>query len=477
MNHDLKNLGDVLLCCENVDSKIVEYDPDTLTARSFDQTQIEILAQSMANWLHTRGRGPHERIAIVAKNSIEWIVCYLAVLKIGAIAVLINPRSANDQIDHMINDSETVLVLTDTKLTTDRDTVDISSGFITALPPTKFVSYQPEYQQTAIILHTSGSTGKPKRVLISHQSRMALLKKDLSRYKVFFTTPLCHILALNCLEFSFYNKIDMLFLKTFQSSSYAKIIDREKPRRLVGVPSIFAMLVQYLDQNKIYDFSSVQSVTLAGDHCSQVLYKQLCKVFTNAKISIGYGSVELGPGIFGPHHTLPTPPFSLGCEKPEIDYRIVEGVLQVRSPYMMRGYDKHNNSFTEDGFYITNDIFEIDSNGFYYFVGRKDDMFKSGGNKIYPREIESVLQKHPDVDQCVVVPVTDAIKNYKPVAFVTLQKNTTTTETILQQFIQDKLTPFQIPKKIWILEEMPLTEIDKIDKIKLKSMAEKNFNT
>jgi acyl-CoA synthetase (AMP-forming)/AMP-acid ligase II len=143
--------------------------------------------------------------------------------------------------------------------------------------------------------------------------------------------------------------------------------------------------------------------------------------FHNAVITNGYGTTEAGPIVFTTHPDVrPAPELSVGVAHPHVRLRLVdgangnpsEGVLQMRCPALMNGY--HNlpeataKALTEDGFYITDDVFRRDA----------DDMFVSGGENIYPGEIEAVLERHPDIYQAVVVPMDDELKFKKPVAFV-----------------------------------------------------------
>ena len=144
----------------------------------------------------------------------------------------------------------------------------------------------------------------------------------------------------------------------------------------------------------------------------------------------------------------------------------------------MTGYYKANlrvpplkNPFTDDGYYRTGDIFERDENGFYYFVGRIDDMFVSGGENIYPGEVEKLLESHPCVQQAAVIPVEDAIKGQKPAAFVVLKENTLCSAETLKQYCLDNAPAYQHPRWIWLVENLPLASTNKIDKVGLMSEA------
>ncbi|MGC2201776.1 MAG: class I adenylate-forming enzyme family protein [Stellaceae bacterium] len=152
-----------------------------------------------------------------------------------------------------------------------------------------------------------------------------------------------------------------------------------------------------------------------------------------------------------------------------------EGVLQMRCPALMNGY--HNlpevtaKALTPDNFYITGDVFRRDADGFYYFVGRADDMFVSGGENIYPGEVEAMLERHPDIQQAVVVPIDDELKFKKPVAFVVVRPGATPTEDAVKEFALANAAPYLHPRRVWFVAELPLAGTNKIDRRELEKCA------
>jgi long-chain acyl-CoA synthetase len=476
MNSQLCNLGDLLHAHTDI-STVIEVDPVTLNQRTKTTQQIELSAQSLATHLYKEGYRPQDRIAILADNCLEIIVCYLAILKLGGIVVMISSRATPLQILTMAKDSSVKLIFTDLVIETDLPMLNLFQIFEKFKNITTFKSYQPTADETAIILHTSGSTGQPRRVQITHRARLDTLSGmgGPGSAKTLFANPMYHSMGMNSLDIHLHNKNDLFFLKKFDSVTYLKTIDQLRPTNLIGVPSMFSMLMLQQKLIQTLNLSSVQNIILSGGATTQNLYTQLTQAFKNANIQIAYGSTELGPGIFAPHKTLTKPPMSVGCEREGISYRLVEKILQIRSPMMMKGYDGKNDNFTHDGYYITNDQFDIDQDGFYYFIGRSDDMFKSGGNKIFPSEIERVIEQHPSVDKCVTIPISDPVKDFKPYSFVTLTPGCVTTSQDLSDFLMDKLARYQQPRQIWILNSMPLTAVNKIDKQQLTALAEQNL--
>jgi acyl-CoA synthetase (AMP-forming)/AMP-acid ligase II len=147
----------------------------------------------------------------------------------------------------------------------------------------------------------------------------------------------------------------------------------------------------------------------------------------------------------------------------------------MRCPALMNGY--HNlpeatqKVLTPDGYYITGDIFRRDENGFFFFVGRADDMFVCGGENIYPGEVEKMLERHPAIQQAVVVPIADELKGQKPVAFVLLRPGARATEEDVKAFALAHAAPYQHPRRVWFVEEMPLAGTNKIDRRALAARA------
>jgi long-chain acyl-CoA synthetase len=480
MNHEFYNLGDLLQFRRDRCSDIVEIDHVTLTKRNCSTQQLESWSQSLAAHFKDLGYGPQDRIAIISNNCLEYIISYFAILKLGAVVVPISSKLSLWQINHILKDSNVKLILTDEEVDTELEKINFAYILDKTITFRNFNSYRPKENDVAVVLHTSGSTGNPHRVLITHCARIKMLNNNISgqsnKSTMLFANPFYHSMGLNNLDLNLYNKNNLIFLKKFDATAYLKTIDQFKPTSLSGVPTMFALLMSQKELIDQLDLASVLHVILSGGPTNQHLFDLLTKRFQNATIRIGYGSTETGPNIFKPHSFLPTPSGSVGCERPDILYRLVDDVLQIKSSAMMKGYDNKEQSFTDDGYYITNDRFEVDQDGFYYFVGRNDDMFKSGGNKIYPSEIETVVEQHPAVAKCAVIPVEDSVKDFKPYAFVVLKSDATIDSLDLVKFLSDRLARYQQPRQIWTLNQMPLSSVNKIDKTELKILAKKNLN-
>ena len=188
--------------------------------------------------------------------------------------------------------------------------------------------------------------------------------------------------------------------------------------------------------------------------------------------------------VFGPHPKgLPQPENSVGYPHPKVRLRLVDGakrdaeqgVLEMNCPALMHGY--HNrpdlpSPFTADDFYITGDVFRRDADGFHYFVGRTDDMFVSGGENIYPADVERMLERHPDVGQAVVVPIDDDIKGTKPVAFIIPKDGAKPTEDEIKSYALANAPAYQHPRFVWFVDELPLSSTNKVDRNALRKLAQ-----
>jgi long-chain acyl-CoA synthetase len=157
------------------------------------------------------------------------------------------------------------------------------------------------------------------------------------------------------------------------------------------------------------------------------------------------------------------------------DPLVEEGVLQMRCPALMTRYHKLPDAtrkvMTPDGYYISGDVFRRDAEGFYYFVGRADDMFVSGGENIYPGEVEALLERHPAIQQACVVAIPDEIKGQKPVAFVVRVPGAAIGEQEVKDYALAHAPAYQHPRRVWFLDELPLAGTNKIDRKALVGLA------
>jgi acyl-CoA synthetase (AMP-forming)/AMP-acid ligase II len=364
-----------------------------------------------------------------------------------------------------------------------------ADGFDQFLDRGAFSAVVPAPDEPAMFLYTSGSTGIPKGVILSHQSHIwvvetRLVGQDLSRHRYLIAAPLYHMnaLALSMLAAAAHSTIVML--PAFTATAYINAIGRYCCTWLTAVPPMIAMMLREADLLAATDLSSVEFVRMGSAPVSQSLMDALKRALPRAAVTNAYGTTEAGPVVFGPHPDgLPVPEMSVGYPHPQVHLRLVDGnnrnadqgVLEMTCPAVMLGY--HNRPsivppITQDGFYITGDVFRRDKNGFHYFVGRTDDMFNSGGENVYPGDVERMLETHADVSQATVVPIDDDIKGKKPVAFIVPKAGRHPTEDEIKRFALANAPAYQHPRLVWFVDKLPLASTNKIDRDALLRLAE-----
>jgi acyl-CoA synthetase (AMP-forming)/AMP-acid ligase II len=365
-----------------------------------------------------------------------------------------------------------------------------SDGFDRFVDPGNFDTVIPAEREPAMFLYTSGSTGVPKGVVLSHQSHIWVvetrLSPDLERHRYLIAAPLYHMNALALAKLACAAHATIVLLPRFEAKSYIEAIGQYHPTWLTAVPPMIAMMLRERELLAATDVSSVEFIRMGSAPVSASLMEATHRAFPKAAVTNAYGTTEAGPVVFGPHPKgLPQPENSVGYPHPKVQLRLVDGsnrdaaqgMLEMKCPALMNGY--HNrpdiHPFTADGSYITGDVFRRDDNDFHYFVGRTDDMFVSGGENIYPTDIERMLEKHPDVGQAVVVPIDDDIKGTKPVAFVIPKAGHHPSEDAIKRYALANAPAYAHPRFIWFVDELPLASTNKVDRAALKKLAQEQI--
>ena len=278
-----------------------------------------------------------------------------------------------------------------------------------------------------------------------------------------------------------------MLLPQFTARDYIEAIGRYRCTWLTAVPPMIAMMLREEEALKRTDLSSVEFVRMGSAPVSPALWEALAHALPQAKATNAYGTTEAGPVAFGPHPKgLKQPPDSVGYPHPQVQLRLVDGtdrdatqgVLEMKCPAVMLGY--HNRpdlsaAITQDGFYVTKDVFRRDADGFHYFVGRSDDMFVCGGENIYPGDVERMLESHPAIAQAAVVPIDDDIKGQKPVAFIVRRDGAALTEDEVKRHALTHAPANEHPRFVWFLDRLPLASTNKIDRAALMETAKQRM--
>jgi long-chain acyl-CoA synthetase len=464
--------------------------------RSFTYADVDAMARGVARALSARGFTRGDRIAILSANRAEYLAAYYGIMRAGFVAVPVNHRFPADTIAFIVRDAGARLVFCDTarraqcppELSAVCFGGDGAEGFDAFVDPGPFDALPARPDEPAMFLYTSGSTGVPKGVVLSHQSHIWVVEtrlgaQDLSHHRFLIAAPLYHMNALALSKLAGAAHATIVLLPQFSAPDYIAAIERHHCTWLTAVPPMIAMMLREHDLVARTDLSSVQFVRMGSAPVSQSLMAALHRALPAAKVTNAYGTTEAGPVVFGPHpRGLPQPEMSVGYPHPKVSLRLVDdtgqisdgGALEMKCPAVMLGY--HNRPdlpppITADGFYRTGDVFRCDADGFHYFVGRTDDMFVSGGENIYPGDVERMLERHPAVAQACVVPIDDDIKGQKPVAFIIVKAGEATDAEDIKRFALANAPAYQHPRFVWFMDKLPLSSTNKIDRTALKREA------
>ena len=433
-------------------------------------------------------------MAILSANRAEVLFAFLGAMRAGLVSVPVNTKLPAATVRLVLDDCDARFAFTDAAhrgLLPDGlpcAALDAWDGFTGGgLRP--FRTVVPLPSDPAMFLYTSGSTGRPKGVVLSHRSHLWVLevrtrRPDLDQERVLVAAPLYHMNGLAMSQLTLASGGLLVLLPGFTARSYIEAAADWGVTALTSVPPMIAMMLQEPDLLAAKDLSGVRSIRMGSAPITQTLVDRVRRVFPRAAISNGYGTTEAGPVVFAPHPDgLPTPDTSLGVAHPEVDLRLVrdgapvleEGVLEMRCPAMMNAYHKlpeaTAKAMTPDGFYITGDVFHRDEHGFFSFVGRADDMFVSGGENIYPGEVETILEAHPAIAQASVIALPDEIKGTKPAAFVVLRPGVTVSEDEVRRYVLARAPAYAHPRRVWFVPSLPLAGTNKVDRKALLQRA------
>ena len=463
------------------------------------RADLDATADAFARGLLRGGLVRGDRIAILAANHPKTIALLLGAMRAGLIPTPINHKFPVSTVTQVIADCGARLLVCDAaqylRLPTglaatiriavfDREGVD---GLDAWLDPGPFEAIRPADDEAALCLYTSGSTGRPKGVMLGHAAHLWVVRTrsdeaELRRERLLIAAPLYHMNALALALLVCASGSSAVLLPQFEARRYIAAVERYGCTWLTAVPPMMAMMLREKDALAEANLSSVRTVRMGSAPVSDALAAEMRMLLPNARIINAYGTTEGGPIVFTDDPSFGViPPGSVGRPHPEVPIRLVGpdapdlGELQLKSPAIMLGYLNRPDTpspITPDGYYRTGDIFRCDAEGFYTFVGRADDMFVSGGENIFPGEVETVIETHPDVLQACVVPVADVIKGTKPVAYVVRRPGATVTESEIKHHVLANAPAYQHPRHVWFLDTMLLAASNKIDRNALRARAE-----
>jgi len=453
--------------------------------------ELEADCNAVARGLVKAGLKPGNRIGILSLNRVEFVMTFLGAMRAGVVPVPVNVKLPADGVAYILKDADARMVFCETGVKrlapAGLRVVDYDGNFERFLDPGRFDAFEPTPDSVAIQPYTSGSTGRPKGVLLTHYGQnwsrriLAHTRGTTEKDVILVAAPLYHKNALNAIKQGLTAGATLPLLPQFDIERYIEAIGRFRCTVISGVPTMMAMMLTRKDQLAKIDRTSVRTIMMGSAPSSPQLIKELKAHFPHAEPLVVYGVTEGGPVPLGPHpEGRPRPPGSLGVPYPGTEAKLVggpgvdEGELLLKNPGNLLGYHNLPEETTKrlrDGWYHSGDIFRRDADGFYFFVGRADDMFVSGGENIYPGEVEALLQRHPAVHQALVMPFDHELKGQVPYAFVVPRGGAEVTENELKQYALANGPAYQHPRRVFFLDQFPLAGTNKVDREALRRVA------
>jgi fatty-acyl-CoA synthase len=472
---------------------------DGETGTQFSYRQLYTWACRGAAVLTDLGLQHGDRIAVLSMNELEYVGLFFAAQRIGAVIVPLNYRLTQREINDIVSDSRPALIVFNKEFSNLLENLPLQSRPREAILLSEFsartnsavekTEYLGKPQDTTMIIYTSGTTGKPKGAMLTHEMifwnsintslRLNLSQEDCTViFLPFFHTGGWNVLTTPLLH----RGGKVIFLKKFDAEKILHLCENERTTILFGVPTTLDMMARSLNFQKT-QLQSLRYAIVGGEPMPvHLIEKWHAK---GVPIRQGYGLTEFGPNVFSLNESDAVRKIgSIGFPNFYVDVKVIKddggecahgeiGELLLRGPMCMRGY-WNNQAATdqtiENGWLKTGDLVKFDSEGFFYVAGRKKDMYKSGGENVYPVEVEKVICSVSGVREVAVVGSKDEKWGEVGTAFIVLEESSNLTEQDLLQHCLSSLAKFKIPKYFKFVAGLPKSDSGKILKRKLSEI-------
>jgi acyl-CoA synthetase (AMP-forming)/AMP-acid ligase II len=483
--------------------------------RRFTYREFGARTYRLANDLHARGLKRQDRVAILAQNSNAYIETYAAGEVAGFITVAINYRLAAPEILYILQDSVPSVLIFDSEY------AELVGGLRGQLPDLEhFICFGPDcpdwadnYEAVlaassdappairatpddiAFIIYTSGTTGHPKGAMLDHKGQMGFIRANALEFavratdRILLVMPFYHIGAkCNQLAYSLLGATVILH-RSYDIRAVAESLQAERATAVHLAPIMVQDLIDLPDLDK-YDHSALTCVQYASGPMAVAPLRRAVEKYGPIFTQI-YGMTETGSGtvlhahehVIGGNEKQQRRLGSAGKVVTSYQLRVVRddgtdcnveerGEILLKGPGIMRGYwNNHPATFAaiEDGWMHTGDIGLLDEDNFLYVIDRKKDMIVSGGENIYPREVEEVIYAHPAVMEVAVIGTPDERWGEAVKAYVVLRNGEQATETDIIEHCRQHIASYKKPKRVEFIDALPRLPNKKIDKKQLRA--------
>jgi len=477
--------------------------------------QLNERANRFANWLRDHaGIVKGDRVAILARDGVEHLDCFYACSKLGAVHTALNWRSHWRELEGIArNTTPKVLLFSDDfrdnvmqvqdALGMDGATIPLCihlegggipgsrnlAALLASSPAAPVRCESVTEEDIACLVFTGGTTGIPKGAMVSHRminwNSLNTVIHDLKRDDIYLNVfPLFHTGGL----FTYMATLitfggTTILTRQFDPVQVLHLIERERVTVFAGVPTMYQAMAQAPTWDTA-NLSSLRFCTSGGAPLPVTVIEKYMKEKA-IRFKQGFGMTEFGPGLFAlAPEDAQRKAGSIGRPNFFVDVRVVDehnhplgpneiGELILKGPSFCSGY--YNNpaataaALDAEGWFHTGDLVRYDEEWYFYVMDRKKDMFISGGENVYPAEIEAVLYRHPAVHQCAVIGIPDTRWGEVGKACIVLKPGMTTTQEEIITYLKDHLAHYKVPKSVSLLDTLPLSSMGKILKRELRN--------
>jgi len=503
---------------EKPDAEAIVFEDERVTWAEFNK-RVNLVARSFIEIGVKRG----DRVAMLSMARPEFLITYMAANKVGAMWLGLSPKFKLDELRYLVGSSRpTVLIALREYMGNDLSEVvralheefdclkkvmvigtpvDGTESFaeFTAKPRPECDAalaeriMQGNPDDEILLMYTPGSTGKPKGVVHTHRSVIANIGIQNEKFfmhgdiRMLLHFPINHAVANTELGFGgIMGGGCLVLMDRFDPAAVLEMINKEKLTALGQLPVMFLMLFKEPAFPDI-DMSRIETFIWAGAAAPRLMIDILAQISekTGAKMLTGYGGTETAGFITYTEKDddLDTLARSAGKIAEPFELKIVDsdrnelpsgevGEIAVRGAFLMKEYYKNPEANTaaldDDGWFYTSDLASKDERGYIYIAGRSSEMYKSGGENVFPREIEDLIETHPAILFAAVIGVPDELYQEVGWVFAMTIPGQETTEDELRELCKSKLANFKVPKRFFVRPLLPLLATGKVDKLTLK---------